>query len=1083
MVVKMTGDIYEKIREKNIVEYGTAVDRWGPTVLANHYSDRTHFIYELLQNAEDACERARRAVAVTEFSISFRLLPDRLEVRHNGIPFDEKDIRGICGLVEGTKSDDSSQIGKFGIGFKSVYAYTKSPEIYSGDESFYIKNYVHPFSIEPRGDVGDGETLFVIPFNHDETTKENAFLVIEHRLKNLGLRTLLFLRNIEEISWSIDSSSGKYSRSWKTDNANKWINLFYEDDENTKNSEKWLIFEKPISDYYKNRIKVEVAYLLDKDDKTDRERIVPAHNIKLVAFFPTEKETHLKFLIQGPYKTTPARDNIIHDDGWNRNLIEETAILVAESLSKVKEMNLLDVSYLNALPIESEYLSEENPIFKLIYEKVREKLLSDEALLPAYDGEYTNSKQALIVRGRDLRDLLSSKQLEMLFNRTKWLDENITEDKHPGLRKYLMEKLDIAEIDPERFAREFTKDFIEKQSDEWVKRFYVFLVKQEALWKKKTYSREKEGILRSKPIIRLENDSHTIPFDYQGKPRAYLPHTNRSINKFFQIVKESIVHDPKAKEFLQSLGIREPDNIAAINDHILPIYKKDTMNVTYEENKQHVEWISKTLEPESSSNTRRRELLWKLGETPFLWANNIASSHSGYKKPADVHLGEIYAGNKDLGIYFEGNDGTWFLDERYLNVIEVSALEEVGCKTKIQVNYKVSDVAGWQEGHAILEDQNSKHVRGLDGFDPDCEIEGLEYALEHINFDRAKIIWGILKNHYKRIHGIVESSTRKDFSGSTEESKFSKMGDLLSRYSWIPDMEGKFHKPSEILLSELPEKFDKESLEAKSVAGKLKFKEDVEQQLIKLLPEGKKNLYEKIRDLPEEDQKKAFNIIESLMVGGETTGEVSVQEMKEQVEGALIERTPDGDDTPDPIVYRVLTPEEEERIRKEYGNEFPRRLEDVRLIIESKIIKDSKIIDSIDPREFLFEQYGGRCQICNTRLDLGGNKRPHFEIFRLVETCGKKPWTDMEFNVLGLCPNCHALLKHGGRDLSNVLEVANKLSKGEVAPEPINERGGDFYIVKIGVVGKEKKLFYSPAHMNKFAAFIEQSTDNAGVPR
>jgi len=1071
MVVKMTGDIYEKIREENIGKYGTDIDKYGPILLANLYSDRTHFIYELLQNAEDACERAKRAGAVDEFNIGFRLFPDRLEVRHNGIPFDEKDIKGICGLVEGTKSDDSSQIGKFGIGFKSVYAYTKSPEIYSGNESFYIENYVHPCSIEPRGDVEDGETLFVIPFNHDEVTKEIAFPKIKHRLKNLGLRTLLFIRNIEEISWSVDSSSGKYSRSSKTDNANKWANLCY-DDGNTKNSEKWLIFEKQISNDHKNQMKVEVAYLLDKDDKTDKKQIVPAHNTKLVAFFPTEKETRLRFLIQGPYKTTPARDNI-RDNDWNRNLIEETAILAAESISKVKEMNLLDVSYLNTLPIESEYLSEENIIFELIYKKVREKLSSDETLLPAYGGEHTNSKQGLIIRGKDLRDLLSSEQLEMLFNRTKWLDENITEDKNPELRKYLMEQLDIAEIDPERFARVFTEDFIKKQSDEWVKRFYVFLVKQEALWKKKTYSREKEGILRSKPIIRLENDSHTIPFDYQRKPLAYLPSTNGSINKLFQIVKESIVHDPEAKEFLQKIGLTEPNAIAGVMDIILPKYQNDSITETDEENKQHVEWISKTLKSESPSNTRRRELLWALKETPFLWANNITNSQSRYKKPADVHLGEIYTGNKDLEIYFEGNYSMWFLDERYLKVIDTSALEAVGCKTKIHVSHKG---CSWQAEPVILVDCHGKHVRGLDGFDPDCEIEGLEYTLEHINFEKAKIIWGILKKHYKRIYGTVESSTKQDFSGSEEESKFSKMGELLSRYSWIPDIEREFHKPSEILLSELPEEFDKESLEAKSVAKKLQFKLNAVQIFLDQLPMEKRKRYEMVdkmyQNMPEE---KVNEILEKLIEqNGYVIDDFSNQDMAAEFTESLVTPEPPPTDNTQDAGWTGLPPDEEELIRGKY----PPTVRPT-LTHDPKVVIGPKIIGSIDQKEFLFEQYSGRCQICNTCLDLGGNKRPHFEVFRLVETRGKKPWTNMEFNVLCLCPNCHALLKHGGRDLSNVLEVVNKLSRGEIAPEPVYERKGDFYIIKIRVVGKEKELFYSPAHMNKIAALIEQSTDSA----
>ena len=103
---------YEKIREENRINYGKRVEYYAPALLANLYSDRTHFIYELIQNAEDACERAG-----LEGYVKFELFPDRLEMRHNGIPFDEKDVRGICGIVEGTKTqEDLSQIGKFGIG-------------------------------------------------------------------------------------------------------------------------------------------------------------------------------------------------------------------------------------------------------------------------------------------------------------------------------------------------------------------------------------------------------------------------------------------------------------------------------------------------------------------------------------------------------------------------------------------------------------------------------------------------------------------------------------------------------------------------------------------------------------------------------------------------------------------------------------------------------------------------------------------------------------------------------------------------------------------------------------------------------
>lgn len=48
---------YEAICEENQRRYGTDIGRIGPMLLADRYDDRTHFIFELLQNAEDALGR------------------------------------------------------------------------------------------------------------------------------------------------------------------------------------------------------------------------------------------------------------------------------------------------------------------------------------------------------------------------------------------------------------------------------------------------------------------------------------------------------------------------------------------------------------------------------------------------------------------------------------------------------------------------------------------------------------------------------------------------------------------------------------------------------------------------------------------------------------------------------------------------------------------------------------------------------------------------------------------------------------------------------------------------------------------
>src|SRR5262249_43214603 len=130
----MNASDYASIRADNERRYGTDIGRIGPMLLGERYDDRTHFIFELLQNAEDALARrpgwrGLRALILT-------LSRQALRVSHFGKPFDERDVRGICAIAESTK--DLTAIGRFGIGFKSVYAFTDRPEVHSGDEDFAV---------------------------------------------------------------------------------------------------------------------------------------------------------------------------------------------------------------------------------------------------------------------------------------------------------------------------------------------------------------------------------------------------------------------------------------------------------------------------------------------------------------------------------------------------------------------------------------------------------------------------------------------------------------------------------------------------------------------------------------------------------------------------------------------------------------------------------------------------------------------------------------------------------------------------------------------------------------------------------
>jgi len=370
---------YRRIREENIREYGEGTRHLA--FFDSLYSDRTHFIFELLQNAEDA--KAKK--------VRFDLFQNRLEVKHDGRLFNEKDVRGICGVGESTKVNDLTQIGKFGIGFKSVYAFTKTPEVHCGEEHFKIENYVRPCPVRPNTDIGDSwTTLFILPFDRADIPASNACDEIGNRLKSLDIHTLLFLRNIEKIVWHIENKSeGVYFREFEQKEQYRRVKVLGQD--GNKLVEDWLVFERPIIiPETENSVYVEVAFKVVKTEDR-KESIEKISESPLIVFFPTDKLTHLGFLIQGPYRTTPARDNIPKDDEWNKRLVKETATLVVESLLKIKELGLLNVSCLQTLPIRSEYFMVES-MFRPIFDAVRSAFL-EKPLLPTQDGGFVSSAQ------------------------------------------------------------------------------------------------------------------------------------------------------------------------------------------------------------------------------------------------------------------------------------------------------------------------------------------------------------------------------------------------------------------------------------------------------------------------------------------------------------------------------------------------------------------------------------------------------------------------------------------------------------------------------------------------------------------
>lgn len=129
------------------------------------YTDKSHFVYELLQNAEDA--------GATQ--IKFIQHEDCLEVLHDGHPFSLDNLQGLCDIGKSDKIGDLNQIGEFGVGFKSVFGICETVRLYShptrrdeanGYETFAveIRDFTHPVAIQDEEISYGYTTRFVFPY-------------------------------------------------------------------------------------------------------------------------------------------------------------------------------------------------------------------------------------------------------------------------------------------------------------------------------------------------------------------------------------------------------------------------------------------------------------------------------------------------------------------------------------------------------------------------------------------------------------------------------------------------------------------------------------------------------------------------------------------------------------------------------------------------------------------------------------------------------------------------------------------------------------------------------------------------------
>lgn len=807
---------FVEISRKNDFEHGI----WQSTV--DKYAEPDHFVYELLQNAED-----QEATEVT-----FELQKDRLIFCHNGDPsgignlFSRDDVRNITGIGNSNKPEQANKIGRFGIGFKSVFVITDRPEIYSRLENvpfaFAIENLVVPIALDVQEpDSGQKLTRFVLPFRADRASEMHT--IIEAKLRSLGADTLLFLEYLTSIAWKTEAENGTYlcQRDWKAGTA--WqagrcvlAGEAVLSDANNYDEKTYLLFNKPASvEGADRKLTARIAFRLEKDVVIPEPDMPPVN-----VYFPTEERVGLKFRLHAPFLLTDNRANIKSQEKVNHELVGMCAELLSESLPQLRDMGLLSVSCLNSFPIQETQFS--GSIFLPLYQATRDTLKIGE-LIPILNGGFAKAEQVRIPETANLRSLLNSKQLSELFasdSQMHWLSSEITEAEETlVLRRYLQYVIGVGAFATASLADKFELQFIEKQSDEWLVTFYGFLTELPSLWRAKSWYLA--GPLREKPFIRLADGSHVKPFKADGlTPNVFLPPDDETQ---FPIVKRSIAQDEGALRFFKEFGLGYPDMADEMIELILPIYQEGHPEIAQDSYSKHLEQISKALS--SPSEEKRKRLQDGLKEAHFIKVVNAADPNKmGWRRPTRK---EVFYATSFTESWFAGNANAWFVDE-------AAAQHPFWGDIAPHLNL-LSQVPAWRQTPCYKVSSHSRHERGLSGFDPNASITGLEHAVSHINIARAKILWDLLLINIHLIRGIVETATRQDFSNAKKEHQWSSLGKICRDNEWMPDAGGIFHKPDGLFLSDLPEGFEKDTARAKTLTETLGMKKPELQQLAEKL--------------------------------------------------------------------------------------------------------------------------------------------------------------------------------------------------------------------------------------------------------
>ena len=816
---------YKKIYDLNQDEWKalTREPQKYEALLAGHYSDSNHFVYELLQNAED--EKASKVI--------IEYYKDRLVFYHNGSPFDEADVKGVSSMLMGTKDrEDAQTIGRFGMGFKSVFKYTHQPQIYSDEEAFCIKNYLLPVELKDGWDyiseketvsckLGIGKTSFpfrkedhltkiIIPFSKrkdDGSIETISGQDVIKKLEELGGEILLFLTYIKELYW-IDTTKDKYALitlDASSDDKNL-VTCRIEGSKvgNKEEINRYLRFMKTFDHKDMKNANVGIAYRVNNRANNVNEM----KDNCISVYFPTKDETKLPFLVHGSFETAVSREKLMEPSAFNNDLYDELGNLICESLEELADRQLITQTFIRRILIPA--FAEER--IEGLKEKITDQFKT-KCLIPDINNEYLSVSDLSLAIPFGISDFFESPLFSSSFNSVLSFVA-LSDEKGAGFTDYfswLKGDVGVQVFSLDTWAQKLQlleKNHLVANSNERedLMKLYAFLSDyRESLYEKNVgYSTYRSNYSRSGPyetalknmLSSAWNTLRTAPIVLNAERRlvsAYIDNNEQiylsASSKYKKVVSSAIVDVKVAEEYKQlleeGLQINEFDNYQYVKEKVIKKYVEihgdinfDSPDDDYED--EYVEDLKQIIQlfDDGHNSEEIRSLLKKA----YIIRIKKDNGDVLFNIPADTYL-PVSDEDVNLKVYFQDvNETDELIDEEFYNQhgISLAKLKLFGLYTFIL-----------NEGDTYYSGSpGNPYWRALNGYCPKIDIdywdENIEYIEENPDEELAKKKSGIMLNflltNYHKLAGEVEHN-RTNRHVLEEESYFLKYSVRSS--AWI----------------------------------------------------------------------------------------------------------------------------------------------------------------------------------------------------------------------------------------------------------------------------------------------------------